>query len=341
MTDTQVIDSSKDNEKDTAQGSSIRLSTFGGVISEKAEKAVDSIQRRDFRLRIYNAFTAMFFCYIWLLYYRAKKMLNMNTVTWVDFFVLILFVMACVGFAANSHKHGRSFKGYQIFPYVVVILMPVTVYLATFLPVLGGALQQSGFKGAWNLAAGRSAGLYANLDFIFYVSVLGSIIFSVLSLIELLTIRKLFVSLRREHYRMVRLIDESKLLKIVRFFGVLNLLYLTGMIAYYYYYAFTTRGYNYWVMGIMTIVFAIVFFNMLSNVRVMLKYDTYNTRTGPFLFVFGISVVLMFFTRANGLPLTAGAGGELLPISLFGMVYFLYLSIGVFISLMGSFFTKA
>ena len=167
MTDTQVIDSSKDNEKDIAKGSSMRPTNFGGVISEKAEKAVDSIQRRDFRLRIYNAFTAMFFCYIWLLYYRAKKMLNMNTVTWVDFFVLILFVMACVGFAANSRKHGRSFKGYQIFPYVVVILMPVTVYLATFLPVLGGALQQSGFRGAWDLAAGSSAGLYTRLDFIF------------------------------------------------------------------------------------------------------------------------------------------------------------------------------
>jgi len=341
MADTQVIDSTNDNEKDTTRGSSIQISTFGGVISEKAEKGINEIQRRDYRFRIYNALTAMFFCYIWLLYFRAKEMLNMNTITWVVFFVLILYFLACGGFAVNSRKSGRSFKGYLLYPYALVILMPVIVYLAMILPAFGSTLQQRGFGGAMDFAVSRNAGLYANLDFVFYISVLGSIIFSVLALIELLTIRRLFLSLRREHYRMVRLIDESKLLKIVRIFGVLNLLYLGIMIAYYYYYAFTTQGYNYWVTGLMTIVFSIVFFNLFSSVWVMLKYDTYNARTGPFLFVFGITVILMFFTRAEGLPLTAGTGGALLPVTLYGIAYYLFLSIGVFISLLGSYFTKA
>lgn len=50
-----------------------RLATFGGVVSEKAERTVETIQRKDLRFRILNALTAAVFTYPWILFFRAIR----------------------------------------------------------------------------------------------------------------------------------------------------------------------------------------------------------------------------------------------------------------------------
>lgn len=318
-----------------------RLATFGGTVSEFAEQTVDSIQHKDLRFRIYNALTATFFIYSWILFFRAVKLIDLNNLTWVDFLLFVIFLLVCLGFAVNSRKYGRSFSGYLIYPYYVSILMPVIVYLVRFLPVLGNSLIEQGFVEAFKTAIRFNKGLFSNLGFVFYLFTVVAIILAVVSLYELLAIRRLFFSLRREHYRIVRILDESLVLKIVRVMGLINLLYVAIMIVFFYYKAFTTVNYNHWITGIMTVVFAFVFINMLSNVYVMLKYETYNARTGPFLFIYGLCILLMIFTRIEGLPITRSVAGTLLSVNALGIIYFLFLSLGILISLIGSYFTKA
>ena len=146
-----------------------RLATFGGTVSEFAEQTVDSIQHKDLRFRIYNALTATFFIYSWILFFRAVKLIDLNNLTWVDFLLFVIFLLVCLGFAVNSRKYGRSFSGYLIYPYYVSILMPVIVYLVRFLPVLGNSLIEQGFVEAFKTAIRFNKGLFQiwALSFIF------------------------------------------------------------------------------------------------------------------------------------------------------------------------------
>ncbi len=318
-----------------------RLATFGGIVSEKAEQTVETIQRKDLKFRILNALTAAVFAYPWILFFRAIKLMDMNRITWVDFLIMIIFLLTCFGFAANSRKTGRSFSGYLIYPYVLAILMPVLVYLGRLLPRVGSGLIREGLGGAVKSALRMNKGLFSQAGFFFIFFLVVSIVLAVVSLLELLSIRRLFYSLRREHYRIVRILEEATILKIVRFLGLINLLYLIVMIVYYYYYAISTPGYNHWITGIMTVVFAFVFFNMLANIYTVIKYDTYNVRTGPFLFIYGLTIALMQFTSVAGLPIIRTASGALQSMSILGFLYFIFLSTGIFCSLLGSYFTKA
>lgn len=320
----------------------IGLETFGGVISEKAEKTVASIQQRDQKFRIYNALAATFYAYVWILYFRVVDLFNMNTVTWLAFSVMFIYLLACLGFAVNSRKSGRSFSGYLIYPYFLVIFKPLIVYLAKFLPLFGANIQREGLASAFTLALKGSRGIFSNMGLFFYGNIAIATLFALLALIELFQIRKLFFSLRREHYRMTRVIEDKKLLLYLRVLGILHLLYLALMIFYYYYLVVTSRGYNLWIAGLMTIVFAFIFINMLLNVTILLKYDSYNARTGPFLFVYGFVIVLMFFTKIKGLPIAAAAAlGAGTAVTALGTVYYIFLSFGVLISLLAAYLTKA
>lgn len=144
-----------------------RLATFGGVVSEKAERTVETIQRKDLRFRILNALTAAVFTYPWILFFRAIKLMDMNRITWVDFLIMIIFLLTCFGFAANSRKTGRSFSGYLIYPYVLAILMPVLVYLGRLLPRVGSGLIREGLGGAIKSALRMNKGLFSQAGFFF------------------------------------------------------------------------------------------------------------------------------------------------------------------------------